>query len=69
MVEEIADFRFGNRIETESEALRRLITRGLQMTPLAKALVKATRDSGATSGRLQLEEAVSEIERCLKLRM
>jgi metal-responsive CopG/Arc/MetJ family transcriptional regulator len=36
LLEQINDFRFGNRIETKSEAIRQLILRGLNEFPKDK---------------------------------
>ncbi|WP_176055831.1 hypothetical protein [Brucella intermedia] len=38
MVEEVKDFRFANRIDTESEAIRLLISRGLAFNRLDDAI-------------------------------
>lgn len=63
MAAAIADYRFANRIPSENETIRRLISIGLAATPLlSEQLGHLERDPLAN------QEVISSIERALGLR-
>lgn len=65
MVEDIREFRFDQRIETESEAIRQLIHTGLAARPILLDIQKMLVDLRPVGGASDLDGHIEAIQRAL----
>jgi len=65
MVEDVKEFRFKNRIETESEAIRQLIHTGLAARPILVEVQKMLVQLRPVGGESDLDKHIESIQAAL----